>query len=255
MTSPRFELMPVGQGIASFRIATDENPYFSLESLDALRAIARSVEVDSELRAIIIEGGHRQFCAGADRQTLLRPDAAATIDTLVGEVARTVLSFPVPTIAAMSGHAIGGGFIVGLWCDTVIMAEESLYSANFLELGFTPGMGSTFLLAEVFGAQLARELLLTGRALTGAELKALVPSLSHRIVPRARVTDDALALAHELAGLSPPAVRLFKKHLHAQRGAALEKALENERRMHEEIFSLDETRASVSRNYASGSER
>lgn len=254
MTS-RFELTSVGEGIASFRIAADDSPYFSLESLEALRAVARGIEAEAALRVIVIEGGARQFCAGADRATLLRPDAASTIDTLVGEVARTVLSFPVPTIAAMSGHAIGGGFIVGLWCDAAIMAEESLYSANFLELGFTPGMGSTVLLPEVFGAHLARELLLTGRALTGAELRALVPALAQRIVPRACVRESALALAHELAGQSPPAVRLFTKHLHARRRAVLEAALADERRMHEAIFSLDETRRSVSRNYVSESER
>src|SRR5207244_2774058 len=158
-----------------------------LEDLERFRDVVARIAENDEVRAVVVEGGARQFCAGANRDLLLRPDADAAINSLVGEAARLVLDIPVPTVAAMVGHAVGGGLMLGLGCDVAVFAEEALYTANFISLGFTPGMGSTTLLPELFGPPLARELLLTGRTMTGAELKTLAPSLAHAVVPRSGV--------------------------------------------------------------------
>ena len=74
-----------------------------------------------------------------------------------------LLEFPVPTIAAMEGHAVGGGLVLALLCDVVVAASERRFGLNFTDLGLTPGMGSTRLLAELVGHHFAAEMLLTSR--------------------------------------------------------------------------------------------
>jgi enoyl-CoA hydratase/carnithine racemase len=249
MSAHAFLLSELGEGVASLQIASDEAPHLRLEDLDRLRQAVDTIQQEKSVRALLIEGGARQFCAGANKETLLRPDAAEAIANLVGEVARLILAIPVPTVAAMVGHAVGGGLMLGLWCDAAILAEEALYSANFVSLGFTPGMGSTTLLPQIFGAPLARELLFTGRTLTGAELKRLAPFFAYAVVPRAQARARALALAEEMAQAPPAPVRLFKAHLAAERRAALEAALAHEQRMHRKVFADPGTRTSIAKNY------
>ena len=237
----RYRTTEVGPGVASVRISTDGDPYARPDDLPALRDLVAELD-GSDVRALLIEGG-RHFCAGAERQTLLDPDAADRIGDWVSEAARLLLAIPVPTVAVMAGHALGGGFAFGLWCDRAVLARESLYGAGFVALGFTPGMGATAVLPEVLGPPVARDLLLTGRTLTGAELSDLVPSLS--VVPRDEVRERALSLAEDLAGPPIAAVRLLKSVLAEARRERLEVALATERRMHRAIFANPETRAHI----------
>lgn len=245
----RYQLTEIAHGVAQVRIATDDDPYVHPDDVLALRGLVGEL-ARSRVRALLLEGGDRHFCAGATRDTLLDVDAAEQIHALVAEAARAILDLPVPTVAVMSGHALGGGWMFGLWCDAAFMANEALYGANFVDLGFTPGMGSTTLLPEVVGPVLARDLLLTGRVVTGAELAVLAPSLGHRIVPRAEVRARALALAEDLARPPLGAVRMAKAHLASQRRARLEAALADEREMHRQIFASAETREHIAENYA-----
>jgi polyketide biosynthesis enoyl-CoA hydratase PksI len=78
----------------------------------------------------------------------------------------------VPTIAAMAGAAVGGGLVFGLACDLVFMAADRRYGCNFMDLGFTPGMGATRLLQAPFGEYVAAEMLLGAQYFRGKELAA-----------------------------------------------------------------------------------
>ncbi len=93
---------------------------------------------DDSLHAVLVEGGSRYFSAGADREALLTSGARAEVAKLCDEVPALLLKIPVPTVAAMVGHGVGGGLVLGLWCDMAVLAMESLYGVNFMELGFTP---------------------------------------------------------------------------------------------------------------------
>src|SRR5262249_27828427 len=123
-----------------------------------------------ELRVLVLLGGDTWFNKGASRESLLAPGGALALAPAYSTLPRQLLEFPVPVIAAMKGHAVGGGLVGGLWCDAFVLAEESLYGANFMALGFTPGMGATAVVPEVFGAELGREMLYGGALKKGREL-------------------------------------------------------------------------------------
>jgi polyketide biosynthesis enoyl-CoA hydratase PksI len=155
----------------------------------------------------------------------------------------------VPTVAAMAGHAIGGGFMLGLWCESAVLAEESLYGVNFMALGFTPGMGATSLLEEAVGAPLARELLFTGRIIKGRELKAAGGPLAYAVVPRAEVRARALSIAREMAAVPRGALLLLKLRLAARRSVLLEAATKEEHMLQEVLFAREETRLQIAERY------
>lgn len=231
----------LAHGVAVLRLCTDERPHVGADEVAALAAAVASL--GDEVRAVVVEGGARQFCLGATRETLTAPDAARRLEQLTHELPRLLLSIPVPTVAAMAGHAVGGGFALGLWCDVVLLAEESLYGANFATLGFTPGMGSTVVVEETVGAVLARELLLTGRLVKGRELRGAT------VLPRADVVPRARQLAEEIAAAPRDVLVLTKAALVAPRRARLEAALVTEKAMHDRLFADETIRRRVAEAY------
>jgi len=240
-------ITPLDDGLASLRVATDEEPYLGPDTVLQLRGAVARLAALPWLRAVLVEGGARHFSAGASRDALLSGTAAEAIPFYAAELPRLLLAVPVPTIAVMEGHAIGGGFILGLWCDAAVLAEESLYGANFMALGFTPGMGATAVLEETLGAPLARELLFSGRMVKGRTLRSSL--LGHAVVPRAEVRGRAIALAREMADAPREALLLLKGTLAARRREILERAVGEERRMHEAVFARGEARALIAERH------
>ncbi len=251
---PPLTLRHVGDGVATLTLVTDEAPHIGDAQLAALREAVEAVRDDPGIRALVLEGGERHFCSGATRETLMGDDAPQAIARLMGGFPRLLLSLGIPTLAAMSGHALGGGLMLGLWCDVAVLAEESLYGANFIALGFTPGMGSTVLLEEMLGAPLARDMLLTGRVVKGRELRDAHVPLSHAVVPRAAVHDRVHALAREMAQAPPEAMALTRGHLAARRLARFERAVIEELAMHTRVFADHQTRTSIVENYPTGAD-
>jgi enoyl-CoA hydratase/carnithine racemase len=130
-----------------------------------------------------------------------------------------VLDIEVPTIAAMSGHAVGGGLGLAIVCDLRVASETSRYGANFVKLGLHPGMATTYLLPRLVGVPRALELLLTGRILSGREAAEI--GLVNAALPSDQVLARARELAEEIASAAPIAVRLTKQTIyrHLQWGA------------------------------------
>ncbi len=251
LTTP-IELTSKEEGVASLRIATDEQPYLHAAIVPALSAAVAQIAADEGVRVVVVEGGRRKFSSGASRETLLQADARKAVRDFCAEVPRLLLSIPVPTIAAMAGHGVGGGLILGLWCDMVVLAEESLYGANFIQLGFTPGMGSTAILPEVLGPVLAQEVLFSGRMFKGRELAAA--GIPVPILPREEVADRVMTMAREIAAAPRDAVVLLKGTLSTDRKNRLEDALVEEQRMHEILFANPETWARIAEEYGNSGE-
>jgi len=118
----------------------------------------------------------------------------------------------VPTIAAMNGHAIGGGFGLALMCDLRVARKDARYGANFARLGLHPGMATTFILPRLVGLPRACELLFTGRLFDGDE--ALAMGLVNDAEEADHVLPRALQLAEEVAASAPVAVRMMKQTLY-----------------------------------------
>jgi enoyl-CoA hydratase/carnithine racemase len=243
-------LRAAGDGILSLRVASDAAPYIEADFRDGFAAAVAALKQDKTARVVLLEGGERYFCAGASRDSLLRKDAAVEVPRYAAELPLLVLDVPVPTIAVMAGHAIGGGFALGLLCDLPLLAAESLYGMNFMALGFTPGMGSTLLLEEAFGARLARELLFTGRLMKGREISEATGFPA--VAPRADLRRRALDLAAEVAGAPREALVELKTMLAERRRAPLQRALESERRSHETIFARGDTARRIAERYPEG---
>lgn len=236
MSSALFAVTPRDRGVVSLRIATDDDPYLGPSWADGFAAVVRELAGDGSLRAVLLEGGDRHFSAGASRAALTDASARGALPEYAGQVARGLLDLPVPTIAAARGHAIGGGLLLALWCDVVVLAEEALYGANFMKLGFTPGMGATHAIPEAFGEPLGRELLYGGHLLTGREIRDARCPLSHAVRPREEVIERALALAREIAEAPRQAIVLLKQNLGTGRKERLEHALETEGAAHRRLF-------------------
>ena len=121
-----------------------------------------------------------------------------------------------PTIAAMNGHAVGGGFGLALVCDLRVANRDAKYGANFAKLGFHSGMAISHLLPRIVGVPRAADMLFTGTLVSGAEAAAI--GLVHEAVAADAVLDAALRRARAVAACAPEAVRLMKRSLYGGAG-------------------------------------
>ena len=233
-------LRPMGEGLALLQIANPERPYLGEDLPEELSELLRAP--GPEIRGIVMASSGDYFSAGAARESLLKGRATS----YAARVPEAVLSCPVPVVAALEGHAIGGGLSLGLLADVAFFADRSLYGANFVALGFSPGMGSTVLLAESFGAPLAREMLLGGRMFTGSELAERGVA---NVWPKEEVYERAVRCAAEMTEAPPLTSRALKRSLAQRRLAAMRAAIEEEQAMHAEQFSDDSTISSISERY------
>ncbi len=171
---------------------------------------------DSEVRCVVVTGAGTAFSSGGDLIGLSERrglEIPALRDHLL-DFYRTWLSIrslEVPTIAAVNGFAVGAGLCLALACDLRYAADDAKLIAPFTKLGIHPGMAATYLLPEVAGLPLAREMLFTGRTVTGVQAEA--HGLVNRAVPRDEVLDEALRVAGEIAEKAPIATRLAKAAL------------------------------------------
>jgi enoyl-CoA hydratase/carnithine racemase len=122
-----------------------------------------------------------------------------------------VQEVPVPVIAAMNGHAVGGGFGLALICDMRIASLESKDGANFARLGIHAGMAVSYMLPRLVGLPLANELLFTGRLIDGR--RAVEIGLANHALEQDAVLEKAWELAREVASCAPEAVRLMKRSM------------------------------------------
>ena len=249
MNADLFAVAPREDGVVSVQISTDDEPYLGPAWVDGFCAVMTEVGADAAVRVVVLEGGSQYFSAGASRAALTGENGHVPIVSYAPRAARAVLDVPVPTIAAAAGHAIGGGLLVGLLCDAIVLAEQSLYGANFMRLGFTPGMGATHVIPQAFGSPLGRELLFSGRLLTGREIRHACCPLSHAVVSRPNVMDRARSLAREVAEASRDSLLLLKQHVAGPRREAVERALREEDAAHARIFANSATSDDVARRY------
>ncbi|HMT31631.1 MAG TPA: enoyl-CoA hydratase/isomerase family protein [Dermatophilaceae bacterium] len=166
---------------------------------------------DAQLAAVVVTGAGPAFSAGGDLSWIVSQPDAPVIALRHRMLAfyrswLSIKTLEVPTIAAINGSAVGAGFALALACDLRFAAAEAKLAVPFATLGLHPGMATTWSLPNVAGFAVARDLLLTGRAVTGAE--ALRLGLVSRSLPAADVLDEAIAAATAIAQAAPIAMTL-----------------------------------------------
>jgi enoyl-CoA hydratase/carnithine racemase len=194
-----------------------------------LAAAMEPLGIDPGVGAVVLTGaGERAFCVGADLKQRAGFDDHGWF--VQREAFRrgfaAVRRCPLPTVAAVSGFALGGGTELAISCDLVVAGEHATFGLPEVRLGLVPAGGGTQLLVRRVGRSAARDLVLTGRRVGAAE--ALDLGLADRVVPAGEVLAAATALATEVAGNAPTAVRMAKWALEVGADLPLEAAMEVE---------------------------
>lgn len=235
--------------IVCISISTEESTNFDAEFIPRLAATVQVVCEDKSIRTIILEGGPTYFSAGGSRAALVEPDPQKNILFRAIEIPQLLLDIPVPIVAAMTGHAIGGGFMLGIWSDIPVLAEESRYGMNAVTLGVPPVMGATEILPDVIGSSLTQQLLYTGRLVKGRIFKSADSGLAHAIFPKADVSHRVLAIAQDIAQAPREVLILSKRQLLIRRRALLDRIIGSEMAMLRHLFSQEETRKRIMEQY------
>ena len=248
MTSeaPRIELT-IEDGVAQLWMRDEQGKNaFSRAFVAELLAVLDTLSKDPGAKVCVVRGLPEVFSAGGDRGVLLDL-AEGRIEPYDLELTRNLIELPIPTIAAMEGSAVGGGLIFGLACDMVVMARESRYGTNFMDLGFTPGMGTTGLLQFAVGDYLASEMMYGCQYFKGRHFEGR--SNVNYVVDRARVLGQANKIAARLTDKPRFAIELLKRQLALPRRLEFEKARTAESMMHQVCFAAPETKARIRENY------
>jgi enoyl-CoA hydratase/carnithine racemase len=194
----------------------------------AWREVIADLRDDAGLRCVVVTGAGTAFSSGGDLSWIAERgevEVAPLRDHMLGfyRTWLSIRSLEVPTVAAVNGAAVGAGLCLALACDLRYAAADAKLVAPFTRLGIHPGMAATYLLPEVGGLPLAREMLFTGRVVTGAQAES--HGLVNRAVPREDVLEEALGVAAEIAERAPVATRLTKAALADGGQPSLEAAL------------------------------
>jgi enoyl-CoA hydratase len=182
------------------------------DTIELLERALDDVEKNRTVRALVVTGEGRVFCAGADITELDRlggaNDFARFVQSLTdcfGRLAR----LPQPSVAAIDGLALGGGFELALSCDLRIAGERARFGVPEVRLGLLPAATGTQRLARLLPAAVAKHLLMTGEQLSADE--ALAWGLVNRVVPTGEVVGAALELARSLGSAPPLALAAAKR--------------------------------------------
>lgn len=206
--------------------------------LQGLAAALQTFDDDPAVGAIVIAGDERAFAAGADIREMAEATAVEMLTAdWIGDfdALRRVRK---PLIAAVSGWCLGGGCELALACDLIVASDSARFGQPEITIGVIPGAGGTQRLARALGKALAMEMVLNNRTLSAEE--ALQHGLVNRVVPVERFLEEALALAEEIAGRAPLALRLAKQAVNQSFETSLTDGLADERRSFYFLFSTQD---------------
>ena len=196
---------------------------------EELLATFRRLVRDRDVRAIILTGAGRAFCAGQDLRERLEPGAAPLATELRDRYNPLILAMRTidkPIVGAINGVAAGAGASLAMACDIRIAAEGASFLLAFGRVGLVPDSGATWFLPRLVGPAKAGELALTGDALSAADAERF--GLVARVVEAGALMDEARAIAARLAAGAPKAIALTKRALNRSWDATLEESLEYE---------------------------
>ncbi|MGC0329859.1 enoyl-CoA hydratase/carnithine racemase [Streptomyces sp. SAI-170] len=221
-----------GDGGHVAELALDRPKAMNAVSTEMARSIAgacAALGADRSVRAVVVTSTHeRAFCVGADlKERNSFTDAELVRQRPVARGAYTgVLELPVPTIAAVHGFALGGGFELALSCDMIVADRTAVVGLPEVSVGVIPGGGGTQLLPRRVGAARAAELIFTARRVEAEEARDL--RLIDHLVDAGQDREEALALAGRIAANSPVGLRAAKRALRLGHGLDLQAGLEVE---------------------------
>ncbi|WP_327242054.1 enoyl-CoA hydratase [Streptomyces sp. NBC_01320] len=207
----------------------------NLQVMEEVVAATEALDRDPEIGCIVLTGSAKAFAAGADIKEMqpqgymdmYLSDWFGAWDRL-GRV-RT------PTVAAVSGYALGGGCELAMLCDILLAADTAVFGQPEIKLGVIPGIGGSQRLTRAVGKAKAMELCLTGRTMDAAEAERA--GLVSRVVPADQLLSEALAVAETVAGMSKPVAMMAKEAVDRAFETTLAEGVRFERRLFHAVFA------------------
>lgn len=208
----------------------------TIELKEELLAAFGQVAADPAVRAVVLTGAGRAFCAGQDLRERLEPGAAPLADEIrvrYNPLIRAMRTLDKPIVGAVNGVAAGAGASLAFACDVRLAAEGASFLLAFGRVGLVPDSGATWTLPRLVGGAKAAELALTGESLSATDAERF--GLVARVVPAGALLGEAQELAARLAAGAPRALALTKRALDASWGATLDEQLETEALLQGEV--------------------
>ena len=252
----------IDDGVADVRLnRPDKMNAIDAGMFSGLVAAGRALSDDPSVRAVVLSGEGRAFCAGLDMASFQamgdagsgegsggggglfdRPEASAA--NAAQRAAFIWQEVPVPVIAAVHGVAYGGGFQIAMGADIRYIAPDARLSVMEIKWGLIPDMSGSQTLRRLVRLDVAKELTWSGRVVSGSE--ALELGLATRVSDSPR--DDALELAREIASQSPEAIRAAKKLLNTSGLVSVEEGLRLEEKLQSELIGTPNQTEAVRAN-------
>ncbi|HEX9981683.1 MAG TPA: SDR family NAD(P)-dependent oxidoreductase [Thermoanaerobaculia bacterium] len=221
---------------------------FSEALVEGMQEAFANIERMPACKVVILTGFDSYFASGGTKETLLAIHEGKARFTDV-KVFQFPLDCALPVIAAMQGHGIGAGWALGMFADAIVLSEESRYVSPYMDYGFTPGAGATWIIGDKLGEDIARESLLTAQQYTGGELRARGVRLP--VVSRNQVVPAALALARKIARAPRHHLIALKQQFRDAMQQPLAETYRRELAMHEQTFvGKAATLAQIETNFA-----
>lgn len=239
-------IVEVDAGIATVRMNNPArlnalSPPLTENLLDALAKLRG----DDGVRAIVLTGEGRGFCAGADLSALQeryksgeRPKPSLFLKEGYNKLIPLLAETPKPVIAAINGPVAGAGVSLALACDFRVASDDASFSMAFVKIGLIPDSGSSFLLPRMLGIARALELALTGDKVTAQ--RAFELGLVNEVVPAGLLLAETTELARRLAQLPTVAIGLTKRIFNEAAHMTLAEAMDREAKLQDEAAATDD---------------
>jgi 2-(1,2-epoxy-1,2-dihydrophenyl)acetyl-CoA isomerase len=204
---------------------------FNLEMARELHAALDHARAQKSIRAVLLTGAGRGFCAGQDLAAVpLEGEGKLDLGIIVRQTYNPVIAairkLDMPVVCAVNGVAAGAGANLAIACDIVIAAEGASFIQSFTKIGLVPDTAGTFFMPRAIGLPLAAALMMTGEKITAA--RAAEIGLIYRVVPNDQLESEAMKLAQSLSTMPTKALALTKRALNSSLGNDLEAQLELE---------------------------
>jgi enoyl-CoA hydratase len=235
-----FVNLTVSDGVGTIRLDRPKMNALNVQVQEEIRTAALEATANDEVRAVVIYGGERVFAAGADIKEMADMSYADMVKRSgpLQSSLSAVAAIPKPTVAAITGYALGGGCELALCADYRIAAEDAKLGQPEILLGIIPGAGGTQRLSRLIGPSKAKDLIYTGRFVDAAESLSL--GLVDKVVPAASVYSEAVAWAAQFSRGAALALRAAKEAIDAGLGVDLQTGLEIERQQFAALFATED---------------
>lgn len=205
---------------------------FNREMALAMQDALHTCERNDEIRAVLITGNGKAFCAGQDLAEVVDPNGPS-LKTILSEhynpIVLRITQLAKPVVAAVNGVAAGAGANIALACDVVIATESASFIQAFSKIGLIPDSGGTWMLPRLIGYQKASALMMLGEKVSAADAERM--GMIYKYVPDATFMEECLKVANTLAAMPTQGLALTKKALMAGMNQPLAEQLDLEEKL------------------------